>query len=205
MNISIDNESRQYVVQSAAEMNAHWINISREVLSRNDLIYCVDIDGVSYYDDYATELLARYEEIQNVVIHTITKERSFYTTWNDFQDYTNRVVSVVVERIAPLYGGAVDETGEIVSELTGSIEWISNALTFMAYLGNEIGVGREALDLIDDTTAQIKPILELLAGELEWGNLIGFADIIQYEFIPLIEEYYCKSKEVELPSGGLKN
>ena len=199
VNIDINDVSQRYDVQSSEEMNRCWMDITKEIMNDNQIIYSIEIDGVVYYDDYANVLLTKYNQIDTLKITTVTKEQSLFITLQDLQQYAAKVISEMSDYIKPLYSGSLETPNNILPTVIESIQWIVNASSFVQHLCQEVVVDALLLDIINRMVEQFNPILQLLTEELEWGNMIGFADIIQYEFIPLVEEFYLKSKEVEVP------
>lgn len=196
--ITINDVSQNYEVQSPEEMNNHWINLTKDIMSEGRLIYFVEIDGAVYYDNYAHELLTRYSEIKSVKINTITEEQSFFITQQDFQQYAATIIADMGDYIKPLYSGTEKSSNDVLPTVLEAVHWVGNALTFLQHLSQKID-SNPLMNEINQSIDQLNPILILLTEELESGNLIGFADVIQYEFIPLIDEFYSKSKEVEVP------
>ncbi|MGZ9586259.1 hypothetical protein [Paenibacillus marinisediminis] len=196
MNIIVDDISEDYIIESITDMENTWMDITKQIMNNNKLLYSVELDGIVYYDGYAEELLERYNEIQTVSIKTVTPEHSITITLQELKQYSAKVMGTMGEYIKPLYGNSSDESGEIISTVVGAVEWVGSSLAFLQLLSQQVEAQAEVYELANGAIEKLNPVLELLGGELEWGNHIGFADIIQYEFIPLVEEFYLKSEEV---------
>lgn len=196
VNININDNSRSCDVHSKEVMNAIWMEITKDIIGSGLFIYCVVIDGVIYYDSYEQELLTRYNEIENVTITAITQERSFYITLQDLREYMDRAMAEMGNYIKPLYSGTIESSKEILPTVVASVEWIGNAVMFLQQLTQQMDADQSIKEFTNNTAEQLQPILKLMTEELEWSNYIGFADIIQYEFLPFIEEFYRKSEEV---------
>ncbi|WII37234.1 hypothetical protein [Paenibacillus thiaminolyticus] len=200
MIIYIDNVPRSYDIQSEEEMNASWIDITKEFMSNGQILSSVVIDDVVYYDSYASELLTRYDKINTVKITTITKEQSFFMTLQEFQEYSGKVMSSMGDYIQPLYSGSMETSKDILPIITESVQWVVSALSYIQHVSQEVKVDPLIQDIINHAVEKFMPIVKLLLDEIESENTIGFADLINYEFIPLVEEFYHKSKGLEITS-----
>lgn len=200
MIIYIDNVPRSYDIQSEEEMNASWIDITKEFMSNGQILSSVVIDDVVYYDSYASELLTRYDKINTVKITTITKEQSFFMTLQELQEYSGKVMSSMGDYIQPLYSGSMETSKDILPIITESVQWVVSALSYIQHVSQEVNVDPLIQDIINHAVEKFMPIVKLLLDEIESENTIGFADLINYEFIPLVEEFYHKSKGLEITS-----
>lgn len=200
MIIYIDNVPRSYDIQSEEEMNASWIDITKEFMSNGQILSSVVIDDVVYYDSYASELLTNYDKINTVKITTITKEQSFFMTLQEFQEYSGKVMSSMGDYIQPLYSGSMETSKDILPIITESVQWVVSALSYIQHVSQEVKVDPLIQDIINHAVEKFMPIVKLLLDEIESENTIGFADLINYEFIPLVEEFYHKSKGLEITS-----
>lgn len=200
MIIYIDNVPRSYDIQSEEEMNASWIDITKEFMSNGQILSSVVIDDVVYYDSYASELLTNYDKINTVKITTITKEQSFFMTLQELQEYSGKVMSSMGDYIQPLYSGSMETSKDILPIITESVQWVVSALSYIQHVSQEVNVDPLIQDIINHAVEKFMPIVKLLLDEIESENTIGFADLINYEFIPLVEEFYHKSKGLEITS-----
>lgn len=200
MIIYIDDVPREFAIESENDMNTAWQSITKKIMNDGKILYCVAIDEVVYYDNYANELLSRCNEVNIVRVTTISKEQSYFLTIQDFKEYAGKVVSLMGDYIQPLYSGSIEESKDILPIVTESVQWVVSALTFIQHVTKEIKVDPLNSDIINHAIEKIVEIVQLLTDEIESENMIGFADIINYEFIPLVEEFYHKSKGLEITS-----
>lgn len=197
MIININNSvSRSFDIRSMEEMNETWISITKEFMKSGHLLYSIEIDGILYYDNYAEELLSKYKEINLVNITIVSKEQSFYLTIQELQDYLEKVIPSLEDIIQPLYSGT--ENKELLPNVTESIQWIMTSLAYTEHLSKQMVVNQLLSRVISRTFESLTPLVQMLTEEMERDNLIGFADVIQYEFIPLVAEFYNKSIEIEM-------
>ncbi|WP_088548168.1 hypothetical protein [Paenibacillus aquistagni] len=198
MNISVNGVPTYYDVQITEDLNKHWMNITKEIIENGEVIQSIEIDGVEYQGDHSQLLMSQFDQIDSVKIITMSMENSFYLTLQDLNQYATKVLEMMSDYITPLYSGTIQECREL-STVVESLEWIITTTNYLQHLVNTSKLTTDINHVINETVDKYNILLEMLTSELEWGNLIGFADIVQYEFIPTLEIFHSASKEVGFP------
>lgn len=198
MNISVNGVPTYYDVQITEDLNKNWVNITKEIIENGEVIQSIEIDGVEYQGDHSHLLMNQSNRIESVKITTISMEDCFYLTLKDLNQYAIKVLEMMSDYIMPLYSVTAQECKELPT-IVESLEWIITSTNYLQYLVNTSKLTTEINDVINDAVNKYNALLEMLTSELEWGNLIGFADIVQYEFIPTLEIFHSASKEVGFP------
>lgn len=195
MNIIINGLSTYYDVKSSENMTNIWLDVTKNISEHHEFIQSIEIDGNLYDNGHFDILIKQFDVIHTVKIVTISGEKSFYTILEDLHEYAVKVLEEMENYIKPLYSGSIQNCDELPI-IVESIEWIITSTTYLQYTSGLASLKQELCKQIDDIVNKYSKILEMLTSELEWGNLIGFADIVQYEFIPLLEEFYHATREV---------
>lgn len=202
MYINVNGVSTYYDIHTSEIMNNYWMDITKKILEDGQLIESVEIDGVDCQGDYFELLTNQFNHIESVNIKTISMEESFYHTLDDLNLYAIKVLEIMSDYITPLYSSTIEECGELPT-IVESLEWVITSTNYLQYLTKNSTFAADKNSLINETVDKYNVLLGMLTSELEWGNLIGFADIVQYEFIPTLKRFYDATKEVEYPERNV--
>jgi len=186
MLISIDNENEQFIEPNLDVLNLWWQKSTGEIYSKDRLIYCVEIDGDIFYRDYESFIVNNREGIKRVNIKTLTRMESLIDTESALKDYLNRFIPSALNVSDTFYGEISEECWSLFSQFIEGLNWILKSMDFARLLHQE-----NTINLPPYSTALQK--LEKVVGELDQSlnqrDYVMVGDLIQYEIIPILEQF----------------
>lgn len=201
MNISVNGNSQSFIVDSVEDFKGIWKDITERITEGKELIQSVYIDG-KLTGDYSENIMSDYNNINLIEIMTISAERSYYSTLNDLRAYMVQVLSNMENYMEPLYSANQGNCAELPI-IVESLEWIITSTNYLDYLSSSFDICSPITQKVKSTVSEFNRVLVQLNAELVSENLVGFADIVQYEFLPAVQEFYNAAEEVEYSEQNL--
>lgn len=188
---------------SLVELNEIWMKITKDIYKSGRLIHYVDIDGKSYYSNFEEILINKFEEVREVDITTITKEKSFEITITEMVEYISRIQSEYPKYIACFYSEFNEQAKENLSIIVESINWLVHSILFLEELINEVTVESETKNNLVEVKDQLSLFVEEFSNQIELGNYVAVGDLLEYELLPMLDSFKQKQQEVGVFIAGI--
>ncbi|MNW51666.1 hypothetical protein D3C74_291560 [compost metagenome] len=189
MNIYKDGELLQANLNNIEDLDRLWKRITKEVAEEQKYIKYVEIDQTPMYDSYELYIVQNYELIQSLNIVTITASESLNESIEGVFEYSARVINELADIYRPLYVEIDQCNWDQVVALIEGMEWTVNAIGFCLVLINQTGEKIELKQVMEDLQQNLQEQFLVMDQLLKEEDLIGFADILQYEIEPLLIKF----------------
>lgn len=200
MKLNVDGKQQRHDFQSISELNEYWVELTRSILEQNRLIHYVKIGEEIIYSGYESIILQNIDKISELNIVTISKQESCNETLEELIKYVPKVIQLMPGKLEVLYGDNAQDFQNILDEVIQSIYWIVNAVLFIRTLETDKSVYNPYKSEIEEFYIKLEPFVDEIAKQSEKGNYVGMADLILYEFLPILEEF-----QIETVNGVCKN
>lgn len=186
MRVAIDNKIGVTMSSDIKELNKWWQESISEIYKNDRLINNVEIDGNIFYSDYENYIVENYKTIHDIRINTLSKSESIYETLLTMQEYLERFVPEALKIADYFYGSLSDSQWNEFSELILGIDWILKSIDFMKILYNH---NDPSIQIHLEFFNKFAPYVQELESSISHEDYTNTGDIIQYEIVPLIEQY----------------
>lgn len=200
MKLNVDGKQQRHDFQSIPELNEYWVELTRSILEQNRLIHYVKIGEEIIYSGYESIILQNIDKISELNIVTISKQESCNETLEELIKYVPKVIQLMPGKLEVLYGDNAQDFQNILDEVIQSIYWIVNAVLFIRTLETDKSVYNPHKSEIEEFYIKLEPFVDEIAKQSEKGNYVGMADLILYEFLPILEEF-----QIETVDGVCEN
>lgn len=189
MKISVDGAWEDKEFHSAQEVNDFWETRTKSIVEADRLIYYVQIDDNKYYSDYESILLDNYPRIHEIHIVTHTKQECFTITLEDLKTYLPRVVNEIPGIAEKLYAEEINDIGALITPIIDSLQWMVSALEFAYAISENVKDASEIRYALEQLYKNIESFVEKFHDQLSWNNYVGVSDLLQYELVPILEDW----------------
>ncbi|WP_334076792.1 hypothetical protein [Paenibacillus sanfengchensis] len=191
MNIKVDQAKQISVVNFKEEFEKSWMSCLTDIYHEDRLIHHVDIDGQIYYSDYENHIKSNVDLIKEIHIITFSRLESIAETETALSEYLVKYVPGMEEITNKLYGDVSPETWEEFAAGLKGLQWIVSSLEFLRFLYTP---GSEKSAHIQDYCSRLSQIVKELDKEMQSNNLVGVADLLQYELLPCLNDFLSEEK-----------
>lgn len=191
MKIKIDQSEKISVVDLKEELERVWADCLNSIYDEDRLIHHVNIDGQIFYSDYENYINNNLDLIKEVHINTFSRLESITETETTLSEYLVKYIPGMEEITNKLYGDVSPETWEEFATGLKGLQWIVSSLEFLRLL---YAPGSEKSTHIQDYCSQLSQIVKELDKEMQSNNLVGVADLLQYELSPCLIGFLSEEK-----------
>lgn len=181
MRVSIDNLKVREIKKDLNCINEWWNASTEELYSTERLIYCVEINGNSIYNNYEHFIIENYQEITEINIKSLSKNESIEETCKTLNDYLVRFIPATLVIADYFYSDVTEAQWSEFSEFIDGLSWIVKSIDFLRLLTSD---STSQLFVFNDFE---KAISELEQG-LEAKDYVLVADIMRYELVLQLEQ-----------------
>ncbi|MDQ0206937.1 hypothetical protein [Alkalicoccobacillus murimartini] len=142
------------------------------------------IDGIEVYEEYQEYLAEHIKKIELIEVYLKTKKEFINELTLSLENYLTRAIPEIQLLSEEYYQIAKSSTWEKFQEMLDGIEWINGTIVSIDHEEEKPKSWNEVLKLGSDLQEVLKQLTDGMASKDE--ILIG--DILQYEFITLLEE-----------------
>ncbi|MNZ84090.1 hypothetical protein D3C78_1028350 [compost metagenome] len=107
-------------------------------------------------------------------------------------EYSERVIDQLPKIYRSLYVEIEQGDWEQVVALIEGMEWMANAIEFCLMLIEQTGEKKELKPVLEQFQIRLQEQFAAMDQLLKEEDLVGFADILQYEIEPLLIEFIQK-------------
>lgn len=198
MNIYNDGQPLNAQINNIQEMDQFWRDITKQIGENQKYIKFVEIDGLTVYDGYELQIVQNFEKIQSLNIVTISSKESLIESWDSLVQYCTKVLDYLPGIYRPLYADAEQTQWEQVISLLEGMEWIVQTIEFSRLLMEQTGQLKESKSLIEQIQNSLQEHFVVMDQLLKEEDLIGFADVLQYEIEPLLIKFLQNESKDEM-------
>ncbi|MCE5169313.1 hypothetical protein LQV63_08310 [Paenibacillus profundus] len=189
LKICIDGAWEEREFHSAEEVNDFWMSRTMPILQADRLIYYVEIGEERYYNGYESVILENYQSINEIKIVTQTKAECFTITLEDLKAYLPRVVNEIPAVAERLYAEEIDDLKTLITPIIESLQWIVSALEFAYAISEGMNDECRTRHSFEQLYRNVEAFVEKFHEQLSWSNYVGASDLLQYELVPVLEEW----------------
>lgn len=192
MKVMIDDKQVQNIEPIFKEVNRWWTASIEEIFRQQRLVYCVHIDGNMMYHDYEQYIVNHMDSINEINIQTLSRMESIQETEKSLVEYIERFIPASLEMANHFFGVLSEEHWGQFSDFIQGLNWIIQAIEFEIQLFKQDGISvPDYLFIID----KLNPYLLEMEGNLERQEYSTVGDLIQYEIVPVLQEFLSRQKE----------
>ncbi|MNW45186.1 hypothetical protein D3C74_224420 [compost metagenome] len=192
MNIYKDGELIRSELNNIEELDRFWKVITKEISEAQKYIKYVEIDQVPMYDGYELNIVQHFNTIQSIDIITVAASESLKESIEGIFEYSERVIDQLPKIYRSLYVEIEQGDWEQVVALIEGMEWMANAIEFCLMLIEQTGEKKELKPVLEQFQVRLQEQFAAMDQLLKEEDLVGFADILQYEIEPLLIEFIQK-------------
>ncbi|MNI40126.1 hypothetical protein D3C73_943310 [compost metagenome] len=189
MNIYRDGELLVSNLNDIEELNGFWKRITKEISGEQKYIKIIKIDQIPMYDAYELYILQHFDSIESLDIITITANESLKESIEGLLQYSARVLEQLPDIYRSLYVDIERSNWEQLIALIEGMEWMVNAIEFSLILNEQTGEREELKPILEQFKCNLQKQFALMDQLLKDEDLIGFADVLQYEIEPLLIKF----------------
>lgn len=195
MKVTIDHQQEQILDASIESLDRWWKQATGYIFGQQKLIYCVEIDGSTLFDNYEQYLILNVNKIREVNIKTLSRMESIQDTEQSIDEYLDGFIPAAQNVADQLFGEITQEQQGLFAQFIEGLGWIVNALEFNLALYNQDGTVPSYLtSVMEPLEANINEIYNHVQEE----DLVSVGDLIQYELIPLLQNFNLRKQKSEL-------
>lgn len=181
MKVSIDKAEERILERDINVINNWWNKAASELYSAGRLIYCVEIDEQSIFDNYEQVIVNNYHNITGINIKSLSKKESIEETRISLNEYLNRFIPVTLDIADYFYSEVTEEQWAEFSKFLEGLSWIVQSIQFLNLLTSDH-------DRYNLNSLKLEGPIEELEQALEAQDYVLVADIIRYDLIPQLEQ-----------------
>ncbi|MNO88531.1 hypothetical protein D3C76_799840 [compost metagenome] len=187
MKITIDQRIDYSIAVDIEGFNIQlWQKYTEEIYKADRLIYFVDIDGQILHDGYENYILNNYKDIEHIQITTLSRLESIHETENSLNNYLNRFIPGMGSIADQMYGEMLPEVWDQLKTGLEGLQWIVSSFEFLRYLYSTDSI---VVSKLLDYSNELGRIIGEIANSINRDDIVGVADLIQYELLPILEKY----------------
>ncbi|MFD1178867.1 hypothetical protein ACFQ3W_21550 [Paenibacillus puldeungensis] len=183
--MKINDFEEKIIDNSFQTINEWWIESTADIHTQDQLIYCVEINGQSFYAGYEQLIVDNYQRIDFIRIVTKTKGESIEETFVTVKDYLDKFIPASSSIADSFYGELTDKEWSKFSQLIEGIEWILKAMDFLETLTINEKQKRATINM----KIEIERIVSEMDNNLQRQDYVMVGDLIQYELVTALQNY----------------
>lgn len=187
MRVKIDQNNELNVQEEPQSVSVWWKELCFKVQQENRLIYCAEIDGELLYDGYEDYIVNNFNRINEICIKTLTKQESIVESNISINEYLEGFIPAVIELSDHFYGELTENHWNTFAHFIEGLSWIVKSLEFI-----ELLTDGETDNNNNNTLKELEMIISNLEHALNQKEHVLVGDLIQYELIPLLQNYKSK-------------
>jgi len=191
MRVLIDSINELNVDLEKRQVKEWWEKICLEIQKKDRLVYCVSINENLIYDCFDEFIVNNLDHISELNIKTLTINESVHETRNTIDEYLDRFIPAVGELSDSFYGELSDKHWEKFSYFIEGLNWFINSMEFLQFI-TKVGTSNIETKVLQKLEGIIKDIENATNDQ----NYVLVGDLMQYEIIPLLENYKTENKKV---------
>ncbi|WP_411953899.1 hypothetical protein ACKXGF_11725 [Alkalibacillus sp. S2W] len=149
------------------------------------------VDGIEVFENHAKFFNENMDRIETVEAVVLTMEQFIHNTIDTIQEYLKQALPAIEEFTEQLYDGSEDIGSNKTVQFIEAMDWIVQSVITI----DSIPQKPTEWDAIVQYALQLKPFLQEIVESFEQKDPVLFADLLQYEVMPILEgiEDYLKA------------
>lgn len=190
MIITVDGKLYTQGCHTLNEVNAAWIDITKQLFEREHFIYNVNIDGAEFFDSYEEVILNNYTAIDQVEINTLGYSEALSNTLHEMKKYAVKLMDHLDAVASPFYGNVKEEDWQLFNQFSEGVGWLNQSCQFcLEIAGRKAGtVDVQVNQMLNHLKTETEEALALYLNYLNEQEYNQLADAILYEFAPIVEQ-----------------
>ncbi|RCX19073.1 hypothetical protein DFP94_10589 [Fontibacillus phaseoli] len=190
MRVDVDNVNVKEIDNSIQSVNNWWMEVTSKIYKQDRFIYCVEINGQVFYNEYERVILDNFQTIESINIRTKTKQESITETLSNINEYLAGFLPASSKVADYFYGELSDNEWNQFSSFVSGLQWIIDAIRFLETLNVN-----SDMDLLVSNRTEIERIIAEMDQSLQKREYVMVGDLIQYELVPVLENYKLQIQE----------
>ncbi|MNB88564.1 hypothetical protein D3C75_355820 [compost metagenome] len=191
MRVMIDQQDAREIESNYQSLDMWWKMATAQIAQRQRLIYCVQVNDKTIFDGYEQFIISNLDTLEEINVTTLSKTESIQQTEEELDEYLDRFLPASIEVARNFYGDLTEKHWNQFSSFIKGLDWILKALEFETELLKQEGKKLPEYLTIVDT---LEVIVRELDSSLQVQNFVAVGDLIQYEIIPLMQNFRSRHK-----------
>ncbi|AIQ65879.1 hypothetical protein PSTEL_24985 [Paenibacillus stellifer] len=192
MRVMIDQQETREIESNYQSLDEWWKMATAQVAQRQRLIYCVQVNDKTIFDGYEQFMIANLDELEAINVTTLSKAESIQQTEEELDEYLDRFLPASIDVARSFYGDLTEKHWSQFSSFIQGLDWIFKALEFESELLKQEGRDLPEYLAIVNT---LEVIVRELDSSLQVQNFVAVGDLIQYEIIPLLQNFRSRHRD----------
>lgn len=188
MKLFVDGKPVQQQFEDLDSLDRYWKQLNQSLHEKNEIIQYIDLNEQRVYEQFEQTIVANFNQIETLKIHTISEIRVLDETLAELQNFTDKMLAAANSIADHFYGDLTREHWQRFSEFSQGLEWMYQALHSIVFLMEKHHVHLNDKAEFQNILKQMEGKVRLLEEAIRVEDHAMIGDAVSFEFVPLLGE-----------------